>query len=84
MKFWESVAETFPEGIQKLRDFNSNKVKSECCYSVPWDEWFEDRWENNKENAPCGHCWDGYCYKDYPEKCAKCDVEKLIKMLEKK
>lgn len=84
MKFWESVAETFPEGVQKLRDFNSNKVKSECCYSVPWDEWFEDRWENNKENAPCGHCWDGYCYKDYPEKCAKCDVEKLIKMLEKK
>ena len=84
MKFWESVAETFPEGIQKLRDFNTNHVKSECCYSVPWDEWFIDRWDNHIENAPCGHCWDGYCYKDYPEKCAKCDVEKLIKMLEKK
>lgn len=84
MQFWEDVAKTFPEGIQKLRDFNSNKVKSECCYSYPWDEWFEDRWVNNKENAPCGHCWDGYCYKDYPEKCAKCDVENLIKMLERK
>ena len=84
MRFWESVAETFPDGIQKLRDFNSNKVKSECCYSYPWDEWFEDRWVNDKENAPCGHCWDGYCYKDYPDKCAKCDVERLIKMLEKK
>lgn len=84
LKFWESVAETFPDGVQKLKDFNSNHVKSECCYSVPWDEWFIDRWDNNIENAPCGHCWDGYCYKDYPEKCAKCDVDKLIKMLEKK
>lgn len=84
MRFWESVYNTFPDGLQKLRDFNSNKVKSECCYSVPWDEWFEDRWVNNKENAPCGHCWDGYCYKDHPDKCAKCDVERFIKMMEKK
>ena len=84
MRFWESVYNTFPDGLQKLRDFNSNKVKSECCYSVPWDEWFENRWENDKENAPCGHCWDGYCYKDYPDKCAKCDVERFIKMMEKK
>lgn len=84
MKFWEVVYETFPDGLQKLRDFISNKVKSECCYSVPWDEWFENRWYNNTENAPCGHCWDGYCYKDQPDKCAKCDVEKFIKMMEKK
>ena len=84
IEFWKSVAKTFPDGVQKLKDFNSNHVKSECCYSVPWDEWFIDRWDNNKENAPCGHCWDGYCYKDYPDKCGKCDVERLIKLMEKK
>lgn len=83
IKFWESVAKTFPNGVQKLKDFNSNEVKSECCYSIPWNEWFENRWESKKENAPCGHCWDGYCYKDYPDRCAKCDVENLIKMMEK-
>ena len=84
MKFWESIAMTFPDGVQKLKDFITNHVKSECCYSVPWDEWFIDRWDNNKENAPCGHCWDGFSYKDYPDKCCKCDVEKLIKIMESK
>lgn len=84
IKFCESIVETFPEGVQKLKDFNSNHVKSQCCYSIPWDFWSENRWNNKEENASCGHCWDGYCYKNYPNKCAKCDVEKLIKILEKK
>lgn len=84
MQFWESVYHTFPDGLQKLRDFVTNKVKSECCYSVPWDEWFIERWDNDKENAPCGHCWDGFSYKNHPDKCCKCDVEGFIKMMEKK
>lgn len=84
MEFWKDVANTFPEGVQKLKDFVTNHVKSECCYSYPWNEWFVDRWDNDKENAPCGHCWDGFSYKDYPDKCCKCDVEKLIKLFEER
>ena len=34
IKFCESIVETFPEGIQKLKDFNSNHVKSQCCYCL--------------------------------------------------
>jgi len=79
LEFCESILR-LPDGYQRLKDFQSNMVESEKLYSIPWNIWYETRWVSKEENAPCGHRWDGHTYRYEPEKCCKCDIEKLLKM----
>lgn len=79
LEFCESILR-LPNGYQRLKDFQSNVVESEKLYSIPWNIWYETRWVSKEENAPCGHRWDGHTYRYEPEKCCKCDIEKLLKM----
>ena len=79
LEFCESILK-LPDGYQRLKDFQSNTVESEKLYSIPWNIWYETRWVSKEENGPCGHRWDGHTYRYEPEKCCKCDIEKLLKI----
>ena len=74
-KFLLKIKELF--GPEKLAAFCSNEVRSDVVHLFPSGEIIDDRWGSAKENAPCGHPWDSFCYIN-SEACARCDAQRLI------
>lgn len=74
-KFLLKIKELF--GPEKLVAFCSNEVRSDVVHLFPSGEIIDDRWGSAKENAPCGHPWDSFCYIN-SEACARCDAQRLI------
>lgn len=64
-------------GPEKLEAFCSNEVRSATLHLLSKGIVIEDRWGEGIENAPCGHPWDSYCYKD-SDKCARCDAQNIL------
>ena len=75
-KFLNLLKDIF--GSEKLKAFASNEVRSKTLNILTKDIILQDRWtETAKENAPCGHPWDSYCYLD-SNKCTRCDALLLL------
>lgn len=76
LKFLIKIKKLF--GDEKLRAFCSNKVRSDEVCILSQGITISNRWgEHGIENAPCGHPWDSYCYKN-SDKCARCDALALL------
>lgn len=75
-QFFSRLKEVF--GPEKLEAFSSNEIRSKTLNLISQGIVLEDRWtEEAKENAPCGHPWDSYCYLD-SNRCTRCDAQSLL------
>jgi len=79
IQFLRKIAKDF--GLEKVMNFAASEVRSKSL-DTP-GEVIEDRWSNagDKDQAPCGHQLDSYCYQD-SDKCCRCDALSLVEVLQ--